>query len=112
MTKWEKYWIHLPVADIGGRRRTPLSGFRPTADPKGPPLYHFEIYFFGKVPFGANIHQFQREERAPKKRNFLVKIFRKLPKNAFFGVFIVIWEGSENQLGRPKKKVDKIFDFF
>ena len=100
MTKWEKYWIHLPVADIGGRRRTPHSGFRPTADPKGPPLYYFEIYIFGKVPFAANIHQFLREERAPKKRDFLAKIFRKLPKNTFFGLFFQKFAGRAEKFGQ------------
>ena len=27
-------------------------------------------------------------------------------------VFLVLWESSENQFGRPKKKVDKIFENF
>ena len=55
-------------------------------------------------------------KRAPKKREFLVDVSQKVPKNAFFlafsffrkfrkfgqtRVFIVIWEGSENQFGRP-----------
>ena len=64
----------------------------------------------------------------PKKRNFLVKFFeKKVPKNAFFGLFLSKWlrrrkfiqnrvlilicESSENQFGRPKKRVDKFFDF-
>ena len=68
------------------------------------------------------------EDRAPKKRNFLVKIFQKVPKNAFFGLFFqnfaccpnnlakigtktVLWESSKNQFGRPKKNV-KIFKKF
>ena len=66
-------------------------------------------------------------EHAPNELNFLVNIFQKVPKNSFFGlffknlpaeqkiwsngVFIVIWESSENQFGRPKKMVDKIFNF-
>ena len=28
-----------------------------------------------------------RGERAPKKRSFEVKVFRKVPQNAFFGMF-------------------------
>ena len=61
-------------------------------------------------------------ERLPKNR---AKIFQKVHKNAFFwlvfsktckrrrksshnGVFIVIWENSENQFGRPKKRSKKI----
>ena len=36
-------------------------------------------------------------ERGPKKRNFLVKIFQKVPKNAFFGLFFQIFAcGAEN----------------
>ena len=67
-------------------------------------------------------------KRAPKKRNFFVNIFQKVPKNAsldlFFekiclqcrqfgqnGVFIVILESSENQFGRPKKNRQN-FHFF
>ena len=58
------------------------------------------------------------------KRDFFGRSFSKVTKNAFFGlfseiflrrrklglirVFIVVWESSENQFGRPKKtKVDK-----
>ena len=56
-----------------------------------------------------------RGERLPKKRNFLVKIFQNMPKNAFFGLFfeklacgaenfsqnkirMLFWESSENQI--------------
>ena len=39
---------YLPVADLGGGGAdTSLSGIRPPADPKGPPLYYFEITSFG-----------------------------------------------------------------
>ena len=64
----------------------------------------------------------------PKKRDFLVKIFQKGPKNAFFGlffqnlpaaqkflgkkIFLVLWGSSENQYARPKKNVDKVFEIF
>ena len=27
-------------------------------------------------------------------------------------IFIVVWESSENQVGQPPKKVDKLFKFF
>ena len=60
---------------------------------------------------------------APKKREFSLNIFQKAPKNAFFWpviskfcrkilrlikfdqsrVFLMLWESSENQFGRPKK---------
>ena len=83
-----------------GEGADPLSGFRPTAEPKSPHLYYFEIYIFGKVPFGANIHHFLREERAPKKLNFLVKKFRKLPKNAFFGLFFQKLAGGADKFGQ------------
>ena len=58
----------------------------------------------------------------PKKRNFLVKIFQKVPKNAFFGLFFFLKFacGAANCLGRAQKinsvdlekKVDKIFEMF
>ena len=68
-----------------------------------------------------------RGERAPKKLNFLVKIFQKVPKNAFFACFFknlpvarkilpnwgktVLLEILKNQFGRPKKKaLEKILD--
>ena len=48
---------------------------------------------FFKVPWvriDANFEGGARAEKehAPKKRNFLVKIFRKFPKNAFFWLFL------------------------
>ena len=66
-------------------------------------------------------------EHAPKKRDLLAEIFRKVHKNPFFGlffkknylrrrkidqsrVFIVIWESSENQFGRPKKMFESQHD--
>ena len=58
-----------------------------------------------------------------EKRDFMVKVFQKAHKNAFLAcflkkwlrrkkiiqskVFIVIWESSENQFGRPKKSREK-----
>ena len=68
-------------------------------------------------------------ERAPKKRDFLSQFSKKMFKNAqidlFFqkfacgaehlakhGVFLLLYESSENQFGRPKKKVIKIFENF
>ena len=78
---------------------------------------------FLKAPIFTNF-----EERAPKKRNSLVKNFQKGTKNAFLacfsktclrrkkfdqnGVFIVVWESSENLFCRPKNKVNKICEFF
>ena len=70
-----------------------------------------------------------REERAPKKRDFLGTVFQKVPKNSFFGLFFqsfvfgaenfvkigkktMLLESSKNQFGRPKKRVDKIFENF
>ena len=72
----------------GGGRRLPLppSGIRPPADPKGPPFDTFlEIYFwptdpkiFLKAPLAPIYTNFEGE-RAPKKRDFFVKIFQKVP---------------------------------
>ena len=66
-----------------------------------------------------------------EKRNFLVKIFQKVPKNALFDCFFFknlsaaqkilpkmgakqcFGRAQKNQFDRPKKKkVVKIFDFF
>ena len=60
------------------------------------------------------------EECATKKRNFLVNIFHKVPKNGFFDMFFQnfacgvifpskwglysVWEGSGSQYRRPKKR--------
>ena len=103
------------------------SGIRPPADPKGPPFDTFsEIPFsptepkiFLKAP-SAPIYTNFEGERAPKKRYFLSKFFKKCPKTAFLTVFskiclrrrklcqnrgkTVLWEISKNQFGRPKKK--------
>ena len=79
-------------ADLGGGGRPPPpSGIRPPADPKGPPFDTFsEIHFwrtdpkiFLKAP-SAPIYTNYEGERAPKKRNFFVKMFQKVPKNGFF----------------------------
>ena len=68
--------------------------FRPPADPKGLPFDTFsEIHFwptdpkiFLKAPLAPIYTNFE-EERAPKKRDFFVKIFQKVPKNGFFDCF-------------------------
>ena len=122
----------------GWVRRTfslPPSGIRPPADPKGTTLYYFEISIFGLLTLKFFLRRLWcqstsilRGERAPKKRDFLVEIFQKVPKNAFFGLFsniclrrrkfgqimvlIVVWESSENQFGRPKKRSKKFSIFF
>ena len=53
-----------------------------------------------------------RVERAPKKRNFLVKIFQKVAYLGRNRVFIVLWKSSENHFGRPRKKSWQNFFFF
>ena len=76
---------------FGGPADAPPSGIRPPADPKGPPFDTFsEIHFwptdpkiFLKAPLAPIYTNFEGE-RAPKKRDFFVKIFQKLPKNGFF----------------------------
>ena len=99
-------------------RTPPLSGIRPPADPKDPPSYNFEPKNFPKAPIYIT---FEGGARA-KKRKFLVKIFQKVPKNAFFGqrrrkfgrkwVFKVVCESPENQFRRSKKSRPKISNFF
>ena len=114
-------------ADLGGGGRPFPSGIRPPADPKGPPFDTFsEIPFwptdpkiFLKAPLAPIYTNFEGE-RAPKKRYFLSKFFKKCPKTAFLTFFsknclrrrklcqnrgkTVLWESSKNQFGRPKKK--------
>ena len=78
----------------GGRTPPPPSGIRPPADPKGPPFDTFsEIHFwptdpkiFLKAPLAPIYTNFEGE-RAPKKRDFFVKIIQKVPKNGFFDYF-------------------------
>ena len=47
------------------------------------PFFAEQPQNFSKNAFSANITNFEGGARA-KKRNFLVKIFQKLPKNVFF----------------------------
>ena len=72
--------------------------------------------------------KFLKNQKTLVKRDFLVKIFQKLPKNAFFSRFfkifpaahkiltkqslLVIWESSENHFGRPRKKGSTKFSKF
>ena len=72
----------------------PLRGIRPPADPKGPPFDIFlEIHFWPTDPktfpkaVSAPIYNNFEGERAPKKRDFFVNIFQKVPKNGFFDCF-------------------------
>ena len=67
---------------------------------------------------GGHFISILRGERATKKRDFSLEIFQKKPTTPFLGffskiclrrrkfgqirVFIVVWESSENQFGRPK----------
>ena len=112
----------------GGRTPPPLRDSTP-ADPKGPPFDTFsEIHFWPidpkiclKAPLAPIYTNFERE-RAPKKRDFLSKFFKKCPKTAFLTVFskiclrrrkfcqnrgkTVLWESSKNQFGRPKKRLE------
>ena len=44
------------------------------------------LKFFLKAPL-ASIYTNFEGERAPKKRDFFVKIFQKVPKNGFFDCF-------------------------
>ena len=81
-------------ADIGEGGRPP-SRIQPLTDPKGPPLellsdiqfWLTDPKFFLKAPL-APIYTYFKGERAPKKRDFLVKFFQKLPKNAFLACFL------------------------
>ena len=113
-----------------GRGGRLFLGIRPPADRF---VFFWDIHFwltdlriFLKAPLEPIFAYFKGGTRA-EKRDFSVDIFQKVPKNAFLAffkiclrrrtfyqikVFIVVWESSEKQFGRPKKKVDKIFKFF
>ena len=119
-----------PVADLGGEGAEGGGGGgerrflqdSTLADSKGLP---FVLFIFGRQSI-----LILREGTRAKKTRLLVKIFQKVPKNAVFELFLFskIWlrrkkfgqirvfklagESSENQFGRPKNKVDKIFNFF
>ena len=69
-------------------------GIRPPAYPKAPPFGTFqEIHFLPtdpKIFLNASLAPMYTNfegERAPKKPNFLVKIFQKVFKNGFFDLF-------------------------
>ena len=105
----------------GGADAPPPSGIRPPADPKGTPFDTFsEIHFwrtdpkiFLKAP-SAPIYTNFEGERAPKKRNFLPKFFKKCPKTAFLTVFSKIClrrrkfcqnKGKNSALGELEKSI-------
>ena len=75
----------------GGRWRTPPSGIRPPADPRGPPFDTFsEIHFcptdpkiFLKAPL-APINTNVEGERAPKKCNFFCQNVLKSAQKRLF----------------------------
>ena len=109
-SSWYKLGGFHPVADLGGGgTHLPPSGIRTPAEPKVPFLYYFEISIFWSflVFFGLFWSFF-------KNRFFglFYKIWLRRRKFCQIGVLIVIWESSENQFGRSKKKVDKTFEVF
>ena len=93
-----------------------LSTIRPPADPKGPPFVLFwDIHCrltdpkpFLKATLAPIYTNFEGEARQKNAPKIVLKVRRrKLGQNRDFLVF---WESSKNQFGRPKKKVDKIFE--
>ena len=95
----------------------PPKGFEPLPTQMVPPLCYFEISIFGdgpkiflKAPLASIYINFEGE-RAQKKRDFLFKIFQKVPKNAFFDlIFKTFAYGAENfgvfsALGKVEKSV-------
>ena len=96
----------------GGRPPPPPSGIRPPADTKGPPFDTFsEIHFwptdhkiFLRAP-SALIYTNFEGERAPKKRDFFVKIFQNVPKNGFFDCFSKNFKIGANQCFRRAQKI-------
>ena len=102
--------------DLRGRRPPPPREFDSLPTQKAPfvlfrVIDHPEIFL--KAPWAPIYTNFEGE-RAPKKNTkFLSKFSINCLKTPFsvcffekFGqnrVFVVLWEGSENQSGRPKK---------
>ena len=134
---WTEKENSQTVADLGGGAkgglRPPPQGFDPLPTQRVPPLVPFQKSIFGR----PTLKFFQRRlwcqfililRGSARQKNafFFVKIFQKVPKNGFFDlffqknclrrrkfgqnrVFLLLWESSENQSVRPKKKVDQIF---
>ena len=106
----------------GGGGRTPFSqGFDPLPTQRVPPLILFQKSLFWptdpkiflKAPL-APIYTNFVGERAPKKRDFFVNIFQKLPKNGFFDCFfknlpaaqkILPKLGQKSALGELEKSI-------
>ena len=73
---------------------SPPQGFDPLPTQRVPPLILFQkssfgrptLNFFLKAPLAPIYTNFEGE-RAPKKRDFFVNIFQKVPKNGFFDCF-------------------------
>ena len=121
----------------GGFLGRPPQGFDPLPTQRVPlctilkyPYLVTEPKIFLKAPLTPICTNFEGEARA-EKRVFLVKIFQKLPKNAFFGLFFfqnfacgvencTLNQGLFSALGEFKifvwltngKKIDKIFKKF
>ena len=91
----------------GGSDILSPSGIRPPADPKGPPLYYFEISIFGDGLQNFSKGQFiiiLSGERVPVNFwpvFFFQKICLRRSKIGQIGVFIIIMigESSENEFG-------------
>ena len=102
-----KEWSHQTVADFGGGGRS-SSGVRPPADPKLTFVLFWDnhcwltdLKVFLKAPLAPICTDF-KGERAPKKRNFLVEIFQKVPKNAFlrYEIFEKLRRKSLKEIGK------------
>ena len=76
--------------------RLPLFRDSIPCGPKGSPLWYLLRNPFLKAPWAPKYTNFEGE-RAPKNRDFLVKIFQKVPKNAFLDYFFQkLARGAEN----------------
>ena len=100
------------------------SGIRPPADPKGSPFILFwhihslltDLKMFLKAPSVPIYTNFEGERgptfcpnfpKSAKKTLFSACVLKTYLRRRKFGqyrVFIVVWETSENQFGRPKKR--------
>ena len=78
---------------------TPSQGFEPLPTQRVSLCTIFQYPFLVMDPLAPIYTNFEGE-RAPKQRAFLVKVFQKVSKNAFFGLFFQYFASCAENLAR------------